>query len=88
MGTMVVVSDSGAAPETVLAPPQTPARTGWRVPPGDAPALADALMSAQPHGATARDAIALRARAHVEANFSLEQMTEKTLAAYRALLTR
>ena len=33
MGTMVVVSDSGAAPETVLAPPQRPAqaRTGWRV---------------------------------------------------------
>jgi len=28
------------------------------------------------------------ARAHVEANFSLEQMTEKTLAAYRAALTR
>ena len=90
MGTMVVVSDSGAAPETVLAPPQAPAqaRTGWRVPPGDAPALADALMSALTLGATARDAIALRARAHVEANFSLEQMTEKTLAAYRAVLAR
>jgi glycosyltransferase involved in cell wall biosynthesis len=90
MGTMVVVSDSGAAPETVVAPPQAPAqaRTGWRVPPDDAPALADALMSALALGATARDAIALRARAHVEANFSLEQMTEKTLAAYRAVLAR
>ena len=90
MGTMVVVSDSGAAPETVLAPPQTPAqaRTGWRVPPGDAPALADALMSALTLGATARDAIAQRARAHVETNFSLEQMTEKTLAVYRAALAR
>jgi glycosyltransferase involved in cell wall biosynthesis len=87
---MVVVSDSGAAPETVVAPPQAPAqgRTGWRVPPGDALALADALMSALSLGATARDAIAQRARAHVEANFSLEQMTEKTLAAYRAALTR
>ena len=90
MGTMVVVSDSGAAPETVLAPPQTPAqaRTGWRVPAGDASALADALTSALTLGATARDAIALRARAHVEANFSLEQMTEKTLAVYRAALAR
>jgi glycosyltransferase involved in cell wall biosynthesis len=90
MGTMVVVSDSGAAPETVLAPPEAPAqgRTGWRVPPGDAAALADALMSALTLGATARDAIALRARAHVEANFSLEQMTEKTLAVYRAALAR
>ena len=90
MGTMVVVSDSGAAPETVLAPPQAPAqaRTGWRVPPGDASALADALERALMLGATARDAIALRARAHVEANFSLEQMTEKTLAIYRAALAR
>ena len=90
MGAMVVVSDSGAAPETVLAPPQAPAqaRTGWRVPPGDASALADALESALMLGATARDAIALRARAHVEANFSLEQMTEKTLAIYRAALAR
>lgn len=36
MGTPVVVSDLGAVPETVLAPPQvSPAeRTGWRVPPG------------------------------------------------------
>ena len=34
MGAMVVVSDLGAVPETVLAPPETPpeARTGWRVP--------------------------------------------------------
>ena len=90
MGAMVVVSDSGAAPETVLAPPETPAqeRTGWRVPPGDATALADALMSALTLGASARDAIAARARTHVEANFSLRQMTEKTLAVYRAILAR
>ena len=70
---------SAPSPETVLAPPQTPAqaRTGWRVPPGDAPALAEALKSALTLGATARDAIARRARAHVEANFSLEQMTRE-----------
>jgi hypothetical protein len=32
---MVVVSNRGALPETVLAPPQTPAgaRTGWRISP-------------------------------------------------------
>ena len=64
MGAMVVVSDSGAAPETVLAPPQTPAqlRTGWRSPPGDARALADALESALTLGATARE-VARPARA-------------------------
>ncbi len=88
MGAIAVVSDSGAAPETVLAPPQTPesARTGWRTPPGDAVALADALQSALALGASARDALAKRARAHVEANFSLQQMTDKTLAAYLAAL--
>jgi glycosyltransferase involved in cell wall biosynthesis len=88
MGAMVVVSDSGAAAETVLAPPQTPAqaRTGWRVPPGDAPALADALESALTLGASAREAVAQRARAHVERRFSLEQMTADTLAAYLAAL--
>ncbi|THD42359.1 MAG: glycosyltransferase [Bradyrhizobium sp.] len=90
MGAMVVVSDSGAAPETVLAPPQTmaQARTGWRAPPGDAPALADALSAALTLGASARDAIAQRARAHVEANFSLVKMTDDTLAAYLAALGR
>jgi glycosyltransferase involved in cell wall biosynthesis len=88
MGAMVVVSDSGAAAETVLAPPQTPApaRTGWRTPPGDARALADALESALNLGATAREAVAQRARAHVERHFSLEQMTADTLAVYLSAL--
>ena len=47
MGTPVVVSDLGAVPETVLAPPDVApeARTGWRVPAGDADALAEALQS-------------------------------------------
>ena len=45
MGAPVVVSDLGAVPETVLAPPEVAPqeRTGWRVPPGDAGALAEAL---------------------------------------------
>ena len=45
MGAPVVVSDLGAVPETVLSPPQSSpeGRTGWRVPAGDAAALADAL---------------------------------------------
>jgi glycosyltransferase involved in cell wall biosynthesis len=90
MGAMVVVSDSGAAPETVLAPPQTPeaARTGWRVLPGDAPALADALESALSLGATAREALVKRARAHVARCFSLEKMTGDTLAVYESALGR
>jgi glycosyltransferase involved in cell wall biosynthesis len=90
MGAMVVVSDSGAAPETVLAPPQAAAqeRTGWRAAPGDAPALADALQAALSLGATARETLAQRARAHVERHFSLETMTADTLAVYHAALER
>ena len=90
MGTPVVVSDLGAVPETVLAPPQVEAsrRTGWRVPPDDAAVLAATLMEALALGASARDALSQRARAHVERHFSLEQMCTHTLDAYAAVLGR
>jgi len=88
MGAMAIVTDIGAVPETVLSPPDAPAdqRTGWRVPPGDPDALAQALLNALNLGATAREAVARRARAHVERHFSMTQMTEQTLAAYLSLL--
>jgi glycosyltransferase involved in cell wall biosynthesis len=88
MGCPVIVTDHGATTETVLAPPETPdlVRTGWRTPPGDATALADAIDDALSLGASARDALALRARAHVEAQFSLEAMAGATLAVYAELL--
>jgi glycosyltransferase involved in cell wall biosynthesis len=88
MGTPVVVSDLGAVPETVLAPPGAPPqeRTGWRVEPGDAAALAEAVGAALALGATARSALAARARAHVERHFSLERMVGSTLDVYSALL--
>ncbi|KMO18605.1 glycosyl transferase [Methylobacterium indicum] len=88
LGTPVVVSDLGAVPETVLAPPEVQAseRTGWRVPAGDAQALADALADALRLGASARDALVRRARRHVEAHFSLELMLADTLAIYADLL--
>jgi glycosyltransferase involved in cell wall biosynthesis len=88
LGTPVIVSDLGAVPETVLAPPEVPAgqRTGWRVPPGDAAALATALTEALSLGASARDALARRCRAHVEAHFSLDGMVGDTLAIYADLL--
>ena len=90
LGTAVVVSDLGAVPETVLSPPDVePAqRTGWRVPAGDPAALAGALAEALTLGASARDGLARRARAHVEANFSLERMVGDTLAVYARLLRR
>lgn len=88
MGTPVVVSDLGAVPETVLAPPQTPPneRTGWRVEPGNAAALAEALAGALSLRPSARDNLALRARRHVERHFSLETMVAETLDVYCALL--
>jgi glycosyltransferase involved in cell wall biosynthesis len=84
MGAPVVVSDLGAVPETVLSPPQSSpeGRTGWRVPAGDAAALAEGLHAALSLGASAREAMARRARAHVESRFSLEQMTRATLDVY------
>ncbi|RDJ23578.1 glycosyltransferase [Bosea caraganae] len=90
MGAPVVVSDLGAVPETVLAPPQTaPAeRTGWRVPPGDAASLAASLAEALALRPSARDALAGRARLHVERHFSLETMVRETLDVYCALLGR
>jgi glycosyltransferase involved in cell wall biosynthesis len=90
MGAPVVVSDLGAVPETVLAPPQVPAaqRTGWHVKAGDAKALADALQEALSLGASARDAMARRARAHVEAHFSLDRMIGETLDLYAAMVGR
>ncbi len=88
MGALVVVSDLGAVPETVLAPPQTApeARTGWRTPPGEAEALAKALQNALTLGASAREAMIKRARAHVESKFSLETMLRNTLDVYQQTL--
>ena len=88
MGVPAVVTALGAAPETVLAPPRVEARlrTGWHVPPGDAQALADAIEAALGLGASAREALAIRARAHVEQQFSLHQMCAATLDTYMALL--
>jgi glycosyltransferase involved in cell wall biosynthesis len=90
MGTPVVVSDLGAVPETVLAPPQVAPgeRTGWRIPPDDPAALATGLAEALGLRPSARDALARRAREHVERHFSLEAMVSETLDVYCALLER
>ncbi len=90
MGAPVVVSDLGAVPETVLAPPQVEAnqRTGYRVAPDNAGDLAAGIEWALSLGASARDQLARRARAHVEARFSLESMTGDTLDVYAALMEK
>lgn len=88
LGKPVIVTDIGAAPETVLSPPDVaPAqRTGWKVPPGDPRALADALRNVLHLGASDIDQLALRARRHVEGSFSLARMCAETLQIYSGLI--
>ncbi len=88
MGTPVVVTDHGAVPETVLSVPRVAAeaRTGWCVPPDDSRALALAIGEALALGASARDAMARRAQAHVAEHFSLERMERATLDLYREVI--
>lgn len=88
MGAPVIVTELGAVPETVLGPPDSPAqeRTGWRIPPGDPQALADAIAQALSLGAIERDALATRARQHVEKHFSLDHMCKQTLALYERII--
>jgi len=88
MGVPVIVSDLGAVGETVLAPPQIDdlARTGWRVPAGDAEALAGAVEAVLAMPAGDRTKLTARAGDHVRALFSVQAMTEATLNVYRALL--
>lgn len=87
-GRPVIATDLGAAAETVLVPPAVAetGRTGWRVPPGDAEALAAALAGVLSLTPGERVQLAGRAIAHVNAEFSLAQMTHKTLAVYDDLL--
>ncbi|WP_430514065.1 glycosyltransferase [Pannonibacter phragmitetus] len=86
----VIVSDLGAVPETVLAPPEVSEaeRTGWRVPPGDAGALADAIAGVLTLAPDARAALVGRAQAHVARHFTVEAMCASTLEAYARLLGR
>ncbi|MDR1828369.1 MAG: glycosyltransferase family 4 protein [Methylobacteriaceae bacterium] len=88
LGIPVVVSDLGAVPETVLAPPDVPReqRTGWRVPAGDAGALADVLVEVLSLQASAASALSQRARLHVEQHFSLRGMVEQTINVYERVL--
>ncbi len=83
-----IVTRIGAVGETVLARPEVGEDeiTGWKVQPGDAGAMARALRECLELSPESRRQVGRRARLHVEQNFSLEQMCEKTLAIYRKLL--
>jgi glycosyltransferase involved in cell wall biosynthesis len=84
MGTTVIAANLGAAPEIILAPPAVAesSRTGFLVPPGDAPALAVTIASVLTLGATAGSRLSSRAIEHVEARYSTARMCAETLKAY------
>lgn len=77
----VIASDLGAPRETV-----EEAVTGWRVPPGDAEALAQAIHWVLAMPAAERAAVGARARDAVLARYTTRAMQEATLAVYRELL--
>jgi glycosyltransferase involved in cell wall biosynthesis len=82
MGRPVIATDHGGARETVAE-----GETGWRVPPGDAAALAGAIARALALPAAARAAMGARARAAVlGGGYTTEAMQRATLAVYRELL--
>jgi glycosyltransferase involved in cell wall biosynthesis len=76
----VIASDLGAPRETV-----EEGVTGWRVPPGDAPALAAAITRALSLAPEARAAMGEAARAAVLARYTTRAMQDATLAVYREL---
>jgi glycosyltransferase involved in cell wall biosynthesis len=82
---VVALQSSGEAGdvEAVLAPPQVEpgARTGWLAPPGPPAGLIRAIEEALRLGATARENLAHRARAHAR-SFSTERMNAITMTIY------
>jgi glycosyltransferase involved in cell wall biosynthesis len=81
MARLVLASDHGGAVETV-----EHGVTGWRVPAGDADALAGALAYAISLSAAERDAIGQAARASVLARFTTAAMQRATLDVYAEIL--
>ncbi|TNE59619.1 MAG: glycosyltransferase [Alphaproteobacteria bacterium] len=81
MGKPIIATDHGGSAETVLLGEGV--ATGWRVTPGDAAALADALEEALAAGPEVWQEMGRRGRANAEANFSVKQMCRKTIDVYR-----
>jgi len=81
MGRPVIATDHGGAAETV-----EHLVTGWRVPPGDAGALAAALDHALDMPPDDQQALGNRARASVCAHYTTAAMQAATLGVYQELL--
>jgi glycosyltransferase involved in cell wall biosynthesis len=81
MARPVIASDLGAPRETVAE-----GVTGWRIPPGDAAALADAIGKALALPPAESAALGARARAAVLSGYTTEAMQAATIAVYRELI--
>jgi glycosyltransferase involved in cell wall biosynthesis len=87
MGCPVIVSDIGAAPETIM--PGLPGKqdyTGWVIPCHDPAAIAERLAGALALSPRERAALGARTRRHVAARFALSHMQRATLSVYDELL--
>lgn len=81
MGRPIIASDHGGAQETILRN-----ETGWLVTPGDPAALETAIHEALALNPMQRAILATRAMSHIAANFTREQMADRTLNVYAELL--
>ncbi len=81
MARPIIATDHGGARETVC-----PGETGWLVPPGDAPALAQALTEVLALPPEDRATLGARGRAHVQRYFTTATMVSQTLAVYDRLV--
>jgi glycosyltransferase involved in cell wall biosynthesis len=81
MGRVVIGTDHGGAAETIAH-----GETGFRVPPGDAAALAAQLDAVLAMSEAARAAMGVAARASVCANYTVAAMQAATIDVYREVL--
>ena len=90
MARPVIVSDLGAGPDVVLAPPAVPEdrMTGLRFPTGDDAALAAALIRLFSLPEPARRAIGARGRDWVLSHFNAPAVAEQTLRLYAEIAGR
>ncbi len=88
MGCPVIATRVGGASEAVRAEPEfgPDEMTGWLVPPGDVPALAEKLTLALRLSDDQRATIGARARQFVTQSFTLAAMQQATLRVYDELL--